>query len=158
MADFKVIETQEDFDKAIKERLDRKDKELSEFKEKTSAAEAEYKKRLDEANAQIKSLNEKIAGHDKIVSDLTARATAAEGSLLKNRIAHEHGVPLELANRLVGETEEELTKDAESFAAFMAPASAPPLRSNTPAGTDNGSSSVDAAYTAVLASLNQQIQ
>lgn len=158
MAEFKVIETQEQFDAAIKERLERKDKELSDFKEKTSAAEAEYKKRLDEANAQIRSLSEKIAGNDKVVSDLTARATAAEGALLKNRIAHEHGVPLELANRLVGETEEELTKDAESFAAFMAPASAPPLRSNTPAGIDNGSSSVDAAYTAVLASLNQQIQ
>ena len=36
MAEFKVIETQEDFDKAIQERLARKDKELSEFKEKAS--------------------------------------------------------------------------------------------------------------------------
>ena len=75
MAEFKVIETQEDFDKAIQERLARKDKEFSEFKEKVSASEAEYQKRLDEAANTIKSLNEKIAGHDAVVSELTARAT-----------------------------------------------------------------------------------
>lgn len=156
MAEFKVIETQEDFDKAIKERLERKDKELNEFKEKTSAAEAEYKKRLDEATATIKSLNEKIAGHDQIVSDLTARATKAEGDMLRVKVAHDNGVPMELANRLVGSTAEELTADAKSFASYMAPAQAPPLRSNIPAN-NNGNNSLDAAYATMLASLNGQI-
>lgn len=153
MAEFKVIETQEDFDKAIQERLARKDKEFSEFKEKASASEAEYKKRLDEAANTIKSLNEKIAGHDSVVSDLTARATKAEGSLLRVKVAHENGVPMELAERLVGSTAEELAADAKSFASYMAPASAPPLRSNTPAGTDK-SNSIDAAYAALAASFN----
>jgi len=159
MADFKVIETQEDFDKAIKDRLDRKEKEVAEkYKEfmppeKVSAMKAEYEKRLGEAQKTVQDATAKLSEHDKVVSELTARATAAEGSLLKNRIAHEHGVPLELANRLVGETEEELTKDAESFAAFMAPASAPPLRSNNPAGIDRGNS-IDAAYAALAASFN----
>ena len=156
MAEFKVIETQEGFDKAIQERLARKDKELSEFKEKASASEAEYKKRLDEAANTIKSLNEKIAGHDQIVSDLTARATTAEGSLMKIKVAHNNGVPMELANRLVGSTEEELAEDAKSFAAYMAPAQAPPLRSNAPADS-KANNSLDAAYATMLASINGQI-
>ena len=48
MADFKVIETQEDFDKAIKDRLERKEKEVAEkYKDyvapdKASAMKAEY--------------------------------------------------------------------------------------------------------------------
>ena len=156
MAEFKVIETQEDFDKAIQERLARKDKELSEFKEKASASEAEYKKRLDEAANTIKSLNEKIAGHDSVVSDLTARATKAEGSLLRVKVAHENGVPMELAERLVGNTAEELTADAKSFASYMTPAQAPPLRSNAPADS-KASNSLDAAYATMLASINGQI-
>ena len=156
MAEFKVIETQEDFDKAIQERLARKDKELSEFKEKASASEAEYKKRLDEAANTIKSLNEKIAGHDSVVSDLTARATKAEGSLLRVKVAHENGVPMELAERLVGNTAEELTADAKSFASYMTPAQAPPLRSNAPAD-GKASNSLDAAYATMLASINGQI-
>lgn len=156
MAEFKVIETQEDFDKAIQERLARKDKEFSEFKEKASASEAEYKKRLDEAANTIKSLNEKIAGHDQIVSDLTARATTAESSLMKIKVAHNNGVPMELANRLVGSTEEELAEDAKSFAAYMAPTQAPPLRTNAPSDASK-TNSLDAAYATMLASLNGQI-
>ena len=156
MAEFKVIETQEDFDKAIQERLARKDKEFSEFKEKVSASEAEYKKRLDEAANTIKSLNEKIAGHDAVVSELTARATQAEGSLLRVKVAHENGVPMELAERLVGSTAEELTADAKSFASYMAPAQAPPLRTNAPAD-GKANNSLDAAYATMLASINGQI-
>lgn len=161
MADFKVIETQEDFDKAIKDRLDRKEKEVAEkYKEfmppeKVSAMKAEYEKRLGEAQKTVQDATAKLSDHDKIVSELTQRATDAEGKLMKNRIAHEKGIPLELASRLIGNTEEELTKDAEAMSAFFAP-TPPPLRSNTPA-TSNGQYSnnvpLDAAYATLAASL-----
>ena len=77
----------------------------------------------------------------------------AEGKLLKNKIAHEKGIPLELAGRLIGTTEEELTKDAESMAGFFAPPAAPPLRSNAPSGQPGADASLDAAYATLLASL-----
>lgn len=163
MADFKVIETQEDFDKAIKDRLDRKEKEVAEkFKdfmapEKVSAMKVEYEKRLGEAQKTVQDATAKLSEHDKVVSELTQRAMDAEGKLMKNRIAHEKGIPLELASRLIGNTEEELTKDAETMAGFFAPTQAPPLRSNAPA-TQSGQYSnnvpVDAAYAALAASLN----
>ena len=124
MAEFKVIETQEDFDKAIKDRLDRKEKEVAEkFKdfmapEKVSVMKAEYEKRLGEAQKTVQDATAKLSEHDKVVSELTQRAMDAEGKLMKNRIAHEKGIPLELASRLIGNTEEELTKDAEAMAGF----------------------------------------
>ena len=156
MDDFKVIETQEDFDKAIQKRLERKEKEVSEnFKdylspEKVEALKAEYEKKLSEAKELAEKAAEKLKEHDKIVSDLTDRATKAESEMLKSRIAHENGVPFELANRLVGNNEEELRKDAETLAQFMQPSNLPPMRtSETPKGNDK-----TAALSQMLAQLN----
>ena len=163
MAEFKVIETQEGFDKAIKDRLDRKEKEVAEkFKdfmapEKVSVMKAEYEKRLGEAQKTVQDATAKLSEHDKVVSELTQRAMDAEGKLMKNRIAHEKGIPLELASRLIGNTEEELTKDAEAMAGFFAPTQAPPLRSNVPSmqsGLNSSNASLDAAYAALAASFN----
>ena len=99
----------------------------------------EYEDKIQKAEESLKAANEKIAGHDQIVADLTTRATTAEGKLLKNRIANESGVPYELADRLVGSNEEELKADAEKFASFLAPKSAPPLHSSdAPTNTNAG--------------------
>ena len=154
--EFKVIETQEEFDKAIKERLARKEKELAEtYKEylspdKASSMKEEYEKKLAEANKRLDEVSEKLKSHDAIVSELTERATKAETSLMKSRIAHESGVPIELAERLVGSTEDELKKDAETLAAFMKPASAPPARTTeTPKAN-----TTDAAMMQLLQNLN----
>ena len=120
--EFKVIETQEDFDKAIQKRLAQKDRELSErYKDFMSPDEvkelkAEYETKLAKINEDLKAANDKIAGNDQIVSELTNRANTAEGDLLKSRIAYESGVPFELAGRLMGNNEEELKADAEKLA------------------------------------------
>ena len=154
--EFKVIETQEDFDKAIKKRLDQKDRELAErYKEylapnDVETMKSEYEKKLEDANKALKEANEKLAGHDQIVSELTTRATTAESDLLKSRIAHESGVPFELAGRLVGSNEEELKADAEKFASYLSPKAAPPLHTGeTPTGGDPG-------FAGMLNQINQQ--
>lgn len=156
MDDFKVIETQEDFDKAIQKRLAQKDRELAEqYKDflspdKVEALKEEHKKEIADLNKALKEANEKIAGHDQIVSELTTRAMTAESDLLKSRIAHESGVPFELAGRLVGQNEDELKADAEKFASFLAPKSAPPLHtSDTP---DNS----NAGFAGMLSQINSQ--
>lgn len=154
--EFKVIETQEEFDKAVKERLARKDKEQAEkYKEYMSPADvtslkSEYDKKLQELNDALTKANEKIAGNDQIVADLTNRANTAESDLLKSRIAHESGVPFELAGRLVGSNAEELKADAEKFASFLAPKSAPPLYTSDPNSNKNGD------MAAMLNQINQQ--
>lgn len=157
MDDFKVIETQEDFEKAIQKRIARAERvKAEEFKDFLSPEDVEklkatYEKKIKDIEDELKTAGEKIAGHDQIVSDLTTRATTAESTLMKNRIAHESGVPYELAGRLVGNNEEELKKDAEQLASFLTPKSAPPLRSTeSPLNNDGG-------MAAMLSQINQQM-
>ena len=158
--DFKVIETQEDFDKAIQKRIARAEREAAEkyqdylAPDQIEKLKKEYEAKLQQAEESLKDANEKIASHDQIVADLTKRATVAEGKLLKNRIANESGVPYELADRLVGNNEEELKADAEKLASFLGPKAAPPLRTSETGANTNNKSSAD--LTAMLSQINQQ--
>lgn len=153
MAEFKAIETQEELDRIIGERLKRErdatEKKYADFETlKEKAARYDEIEKKDFAG-QIKTLTEKLSAKDSTISELTARANKAENSMLKAKIAHENGVPLELAGRLVGETEEDIRKDAETFASFFTK-SAPPLRSVDPVTATN---KTDAALLNVLAQL-----
>lgn len=156
MSDFTPIQTQEEFDKAIKGRLAQKDREAEErYKDylspdKVSELKADYETKLEEAKKSAKEAADKASGLDKTVAELTTRAEKAENSLLKTNIAYSHKLPLELAGRLVGTTEEELTKDAESLAALVKPAGTPPLYSN-----DSNHAAKSAVDQAMLGLLNQ---
>lgn len=162
MSDFKVIETQEDFDKAIKSRLAQKDRELEErFKDYLSpqdaeAMKADYKKQLDEANKNLKDVQDKLKTFDTTVSELTKRAEVAETSLLKTKIANEKKLPLELAERLVGANEEELKADAEKLSGILKPSTkgAPPIYSGIQRGSGN---SVNAGMNELLAGISAQL-
>jgi hypothetical protein len=162
MGDFKVIETQEEFDKAIKSRLAQKDRELEEkYKDylspdKVKELKAEQEKRLKEFEEKLKEANEKIASNDDVVSKLTNRATEAEGKLLKQKVAHTNKLPLELADRLIGTTEEELSKDAENLASLIKPSNTPPLR--TTEGAKTPTNNIDAQFMGLLAQVNEQLQ
>lgn len=164
MEDFKVIETQEQLDKIIQKRLAQKDRELAEmYKEylspdKVSELKSEYEKRLDEAQKTLADTNAKLKDHDKVVSDLTERATKAEASLLKGKIAHEAGLPFEIAGRLVGSNEEELKKDAETLSAIIKPTSTAPLRTTEVKSVHAPANTTDAAMYGLLSSLNEQMR
>jgi hypothetical protein len=66
------------------------------------------------------------------------------------RIAHETGLPYELAERLSGTTEEDIRKDAETLAQFTSQAPATPSFSSEPPVGD----STNAAFIALAQSLN----
>lgn len=167
MSEFKVIETQEDLDKIIQKRLAQKDREIEEtYKDYLSPEQVEdikndYQKKLDDANKFVEDAKVKLANHDKEVSDLTERAQQAETSLLKGKIALAKGIPYELANRLVGSTEEELTQDAEGIAKLIggkqqqptAPLYTNEAGSRTPLASNN-----DAALLGMLSQISEQIQ
>lgn len=149
MAEFKAIETQEDFDSAIQKRLAQKEREVTARFEgymspdDVAALKAGYEK-------TIGNTKEKLADHDKTVAELTDRATKAESTLLRHEVAAAHGIPIELANRLVGDSKEALEKDADALAAYLAPKTAPPMRSTEPTITDAKS----AAWAKLLAGLD----
>ena len=158
MAEFKVIETQEDFDRAIQKRLEQKEREVEGRYKDYLAPDAvkkireEYDGKLATAQADLKALTDKQANHDKEIADLTARAVKAETDLTKGKAASKHGIPLELAGRLVGDTPEDIEKDAESFAALMGSSRPPvPLRTNEPGSTSGNNT--DAAMMSLLSQL-----
>ena len=164
MADFKPIETQEDFDAAIRKRLEQKEREVAgTYKdylapEAVEALKADHAKALDELQRQLTAAKETAAKHDQIVADLTARASKAEAGLLKTKIAHENGVPIELADRLIGSSEDELKADAAKMAGYLKPASAPPMRSYDPAVNNGGKPQLDQALMGVISQLAPPVQ
>ena len=163
MSEFTPITTQEEFDKAIKGRLAQKDRELEEkFKDylspdKVSELKKDYENKLEESKRLVKEAQDKLKENESSVAELKARAEKAESSILKSKIAHQHKLPLELADRLVGETEEDLNKDAESLASIVGSGSTPPLytRETNNAG---GATAYDAAMLGLLSALTQKAQ
>ena len=156
---FKVIETQEAFDAAIKERIDRVEAKYKDFDQYKAAAEELAKLKAKDYDGEIQKLKtalaeaqKKIASNDQVVSDLTTRAKAAEKSLTKNRVAAKHNIPAELAERLTGDTEEEIEKDAEALAKFVGSSSPAPLKSTETGGKPRAAT--DAAYASLLSPLN----
>ena len=130
--EFKVIETQEAFDAAIKSRLERNTRTVTEevtkkFEGYVSPDEA--KKTAE----RIEALSKEIEAGKATIADLTAKNSAYEISSVKMKIAQGLGIPVELAERLNGTTEEELKKDAEAFAALVKPNHQP-----RPRGTEGG--------------------
>lgn len=160
MGDFKVIETQEEFDKAIQSRLKQKDRELADkYKDYLSpddvtALKADFDKQLQDANKLLKETQDKLSTFDETVSNLTKRAEAAEKQVLKNRVAYENKLPIELSERLIGNTEEELKADAEKLSGIIKPNNAPPLYTGTQ--TSQSGNTLEAGMAEVLASINAQ--
>lgn len=169
MGDFKVIETQEEFDKAIQSRLKQKDRELADkYKDYLSpddvtALKADYDKQLQEANKLVEETNKlveeankKLSTFDDTVSNLTQRAESAENKLLKNKVAYENKLPIELSDRLIGSTEEELKADAEKLSGILKPQGhgAPPLYTGTQ--TSQSGNTYEAGMAEVLAGINAQ--
>lgn len=122
MADFTPINTQEEFNSRIKERLD----------EARSAVRQQYadydsiKKDLETARSDGKK-------KDQTIADLQDQLKGSRAELAKTRIALEKGLPVEMSARLTGETEEEIRKDAETLAAlFKKPKDPAPLRDPEP--------------------------
>lgn len=132
--EFKAIETQEQLDSVIKDRLERNDRKWSEkYSGYLSPDEVASKtKELDDQITQLgNSLNaatEKAKTDADTIKGLEEKVKKYETASVKSRIAHELGIPYELANKLSGETEEEIRKDAEALKPFVTQKMVPPLR------------------------------
>lgn len=135
---FEAITTQEQLDAVIKDRLERERSKFEGYDDYKQKAEGydELKGKTDDYETTIAELkkaingDEKNPGYKKQVEELQGKVKGYETSLVKMRIAHENGIPFELAERLSGDNEEELKKDAETIAKFLKSAKgAPPLGS-----------------------------
>ena len=147
------ITTQEQFDEAIKARLAKQSKKFEGYTSPDDLAgiKADYDKRINELERTLKETSEKLGGFDKEIADRDAKIKSYETEILKQKIARENGLPYKLYNRLTGETEEELTKDAKALAEIFKASSTPVPLANpeAPISTDNK----DASYKQMLKQL-----
>lgn len=114
--EFKPIETQEQFDKMVADRLQRQETKI-----RTEYADYEAIKKANAENA------EKLANATEQISGLNAKVKGFELSALKGKVAEEMGIPHGLSGRLSGETEEEIRQDAEKLAPFLKGSTPAPL-------------------------------
>lgn len=119
MADFKIIETQEQLDQVVKKRLER---ERAKFEEEHASALSELQSKLkaleEEQNAAKKSLEE-MAEKDKEIDALKGQVKGYEMAKLRTKIALEYRIPYNLSDRIQGEDEESMKKDAENLATYF---------------------------------------
>lgn len=137
MSEFKTIETQEELDNIVKERLRREREKFGDYEE--------LKNRVSELETENGTLKTSIEENKRTITESEAQITDLQGQVsnyetasLRTRIALQNGLPYDLADRLQGADEEALKADAERLAGFMRPATPPaPLRDMEPPISDD---------------------
>lgn len=154
MAKFEPITTQEAFEAAVAQRIEaEREAILQKYADydtlKTCSGELEIQ--LADARRAAQASAEKSANDDAQIAQLTEQVRSYERSALCQRVAHETGLPFEMADRLRGETEEDMRKDASALARFVVPqfGMAAPLASTEPVSAS--------PYQAALDGLMQQL-
>ena len=137
MSDFKIIETQEELDAVIKARLSREREKYADYED--------LKKQLADFEAKETTYQNTINDLKARETELASRVESLNGDLTqtklqtaKQRIATEYGLPLDLADRLQGDDEDEFKADAERLASHFIPKQpTPPMKSNEPVISDS---------------------
>lgn len=123
---FEVIETQEQLDKIIGDRIARA-KEAAKKEAEADLGEKykgydDMKKELEEKSSRIDELGKALekakndgSGYSTQLEELQKKVQKYETDSVKTRIARELGIDTSLANRLTGETEEEIKADAKAL-------------------------------------------
>lgn len=137
MSEFKPITTQEEFDAAIKERLSREKAKYSDYDQLKSLVEDLKKENVD-LKSTIEADRQSKADADKQLEDLQNQIAGYETASLRTRIALQHGLPYDLADRLQGTDEESFKADAERLAGFIKRTQpVAPIRETEPQVGDN---------------------
>ena len=147
MADFTVIETQEQFDKVIGDRIRRAEKQAAE----KYADYDDLKKQVTHLTEQLQKRKETIDGHKATVDELNAKIHQYETASVKTKVALEAGLPYQMASRLTGDDEKAIRADAEAMVKLIGnnrPAA--PLGSSEP----NVKNTEASAWASVSAALN----
>lgn len=133
---FNPINTQEEFDAAIKDRLERERGKYADY---------------EDLKAQVSTLTTERDTALQQVAERDTRIAKYETDSVKTRIAREKGIPAEMAHRLTGSTEEEIAQDADAMAQIFqaAKGAAPLFDGSQPVGNEN-----DAALRQMLQNLS----
>lgn len=122
--DFKPIETQEQFEDAIKDRMNRINKKYESW---TSPDKLQEIKDGYEQNASKKfegytspeELQTMKNNYESQLETIRNENTSLKASQLRSKVANEFKLPAEMASRLQGSTKEELRADAKTLAELV---------------------------------------
>ena len=134
--EFKPITTQEEFNTAISARIERERQKFADY---------------EDLKAQVGTLTTERETYKQQVEDRDAKIRKYETDSVKTRIAADKGLPASMASRLNGETEEEITQDADNLVQIFrsAKGTAPMFE-----GGNGGGNDTDAALRQMLQSMN----
>ena len=149
--EFKVIETQEELDKIIKDRLKR-ERESAEKRYEGWISPEDHQKGIDEANKAFDDYKKAHESDEQTIADLTAKTKAYETASMKSRIAHEVGLSYDWVSRISGEDEASIRADAEALKKMVGNGPVLPTK-NTESG--EGAGSANSAYRALLNDLQK---
>lgn len=158
MSEFKAITTQEEFDNAIKERLDRQAKKTADEVRKGFAgwlSPDDVKAKTADLEKQIADLTGKLNDSKAAYDKLDGEKKALDLARAKESAARDAGLPYELAARLTGNTADELKADAETLSKLVNTGGgyvAPLFSAGQPQSAADAS---DAAYMAMLSELSE---
>ena len=145
---FKPIETQEELDNIIKERLKR-ERESTQKRYEGWFSPEDHQKALDASNKAFDDFKKAHESDEQTIADLTAKNKAYETASLKSRIAHEVGLSYEWISRIGGTDEKSIREDAESLKKLVGNGAQPIPTKNPEAGE-----SYDAGKAALRSVLN----
>lgn len=154
MGEFKKIETQEELDNILKERLDRERKKYEEKVKNYENLELEKNKLIEELNLfknTKEKNNEDIEKLNNTITELTQKVSGYELKDLKSSIALNLGIPYKLHDRLKGNTKEEIEEDARLLSELIKTKETMPLKSVESINAKENSKS---EYKNLLESLN----
>lgn len=136
MADnFEPITTQEDFQARVNEIVQeslRREREAANKRYDGWISPEDHQRALNEAAKAFDDYKKAHEGDEQTIADLTAKNKAYETDSLKNRIAHEVGLPYEWISRISGDDEETIRKDAESLKKLVGSPAPLPMKETEP--------------------------
>lgn len=140
MADFQPIETQEDFDNAIKDRLNRQAEkhkaELAKYADyddlKSKVADFETKSK--DSVSKLEALTKEIEGYKSQIAEKDKAIKGYETTAIKTKIAAEIGLSNDAVSFISGDTEDDIRTSAEALKKVVGVRMDSPLASTVAAG------------------------
>lgn len=136
MAEFQTIETQEQLDTVIGDRIKQERETLEKqyegylSPEDAETKKKEYEKQIGNLQTALNDANEKIANHDKEIAERDSKIKSYETASLKAKIAREAGLSYEAVDFLKGEDEDSIRVSADALKTLMGSSKPePPLAS-----------------------------
>lgn len=153
MGNFKIIETQEELDELISDRLARERSKYADYEDLKLKA-AEFDGQVAKLNETNKALEEKVLASTALIDDLNKKVSKYEIDSVKTKVCLEMELPYELASRLNGVSEEEIKADAEKMKGLFGSSRVAPVASPEPHLIDTQTRTKEDALRELANSLN----